>query len=104
MGKRQQRNLERKVLKAYYDPRNPGSYGGIQRLQKATGVPAKIVRRILQKNLAYSLHKPVRRKFTTLPTVAQSIDHQWVADLVDMQKLSRWNRGYKYLLTDIDVL
>ena len=104
MSKRRQQRLERKVLKAYYDPRHPGSYGGIERLHKATGVPTKIVRRILQKNLAYSLHKPVRRTFTTLPTVAHSIDHQWVADLVDMQKLSRWNRGTKYLLTVIDVL
>ena len=25
-------------------------------------------------------------------------------DLVDMQKLSRWNKGHKYLLTVIDVL
>ena len=25
-------------------------------------------------------------------------------DLVDMQKLSRWNKGNKYLLTMIDVL
>jgi len=55
MGNRRQR-LERRVLKAYYDP---GSYGGLQRLQKATGAPIKTLRYILQKNLAYTLHKPV---------------------------------------------
>ena len=32
------------------------------------------------------------------------IDSQWQADLVDLQHLSRWNQGYKYLLTCIDVL
>ena len=32
------------------------------------------------------------------------IDSQWKADLVDLQSLSQWNRGYKYLLTCIDVL
>ena len=32
------------------------------------------------------------------------IDDQWQVDLVDLQSLSRWNRGYKYLLTCIDIL
>ena len=32
------------------------------------------------------------------------MDHQWVADLVDMQKLSKYNRGTKYLLTVVDAL
>ena len=32
------------------------------------------------------------------------IDSQWQADLVDLQHLSWWNQGYKYLLTCIDVL
>ena len=31
------------------------------------------------------------------------IDDQWVADLVEMQPLKRWNRGTQYLLTVIDV-
>ena len=30
-------------------------------------------------------------------------DEQWQLDLVDMQKLSKWNKGMKYLLTVIDV-
>ena len=32
------------------------------------------------------------------------MDHQWVADLVEVQRLSKCNRGYRYLLTVIDVL
>ena len=32
------------------------------------------------------------------------IDEIWTADLVDMQKFSKWNKGYKYLLMVIDVL
>ena len=31
-------------------------------------------------------------------------DQQWVADLVEMQKVSRYNNGIRYLLTVIDVL
>ena len=31
------------------------------------------------------------------------IDEIWSADLVDMQALSKWNKGIKYLLNIIDV-
>lgn len=58
----------------------------------------------MQKNLIYTLHKPVRRRYTTNPTIANSIDHQWAADLADMKNLSRYNKGIKYLLTVIDIL
>jgi transposase InsO family protein len=36
--------------------------------------------------------------------VVYGIDHQWQADLVDLAKLSSYNKGLKYLLTCIDVL
>ena len=36
--------------------------------------------------------------------VVYGIDHQWQADLVDMGKLASYNKGFKYLLTCIDVL
>ena len=32
------------------------------------------------------------------------MDDQWVADLVEMQPLKKWNRGMRYLLTVVDVL
>ena len=52
--------------------------------------------------LADELHKPVRKKVQKRVMV-DKIDEIWAADLVDMQKLSRDNKGYKYLLTVIDV-
>ena len=54
--------------------------------------------------MGYTLLKPRRKRFKTLPVVAEGMDHQWVADLVEVQTLSRYNRGYRYLLTVIDVL
>ena len=96
--------LERMVLKTYYDFSNPGSYGGLERLHKATGVPVKKLKSIMRKNLIYSLHKPVRIRYTRNPTVANSINHHWAADLADMKNLSRYNKREKYLLTVVDVL
>ena len=86
-----EKELERMVLKTYYAFSNPGSYGGLQRLHKATDVPVKKLKSIMRKNFIYSLHKLVRVRYTRNPTVANSIDHEWAVDLADMKNLSRYN-------------
>ena len=35
--------------------------------------------------------------------MTKGIDEIWAADLVEMQKFSKWNKGIKYLLMVIDV-
>ncbi|GFX54533.1 uncharacterized protein TNCV_792201 [Trichonephila clavipes] len=37
-------------------------------------------------------------------TIAYGVNELWQSDLVDLQKISRFNRGYRYLLTIIDVM
>lgn len=92
-----------KLFKAYYDPTHPGSLGGLTRLARATKVPLKLVRQWAQTQLGYTLHKPVRRNFKRSHVIVRAIDEQWSADLVDLQKLSKYNKGMKYLLTIVDV-
>ena len=58
----------------------------------------------MQLQPGYTLHKPSRRRFRRNKVFVNGIDDQWQADLVDLESLSRWNRGYKYLLTCIDIL
>ena len=53
--------------------------------------------------LAEELHKPIKRKFKTRKVIVNHIDEIWSADLVFMDKLSKWNKGFKYLLTVIYV-
>ena len=53
--------------------------------------------------LADELHKPIRRNFIKRKVIVKDIDDIWTADLVDMNKFSKYNKGYKYLLTIIDV-
>lgn len=50
------------------------------------------------------LHKRVVRKFERRPVEVAGIDAVWCADLVDMSMFSKQNKGYKWLLTVIDVL
>ena len=92
------------LLKKYHDPKAPGSLGGVQRFAKAYGLPVKKAKQVLEKDLAYTLHKPRRRRFPTLPVVVGGLDDQWVADLIEVQPLAKYNKGIRYLLTVIDVL
>src|SRR6267154_2120281 len=52
---------------------------------------------------AKELHKPIIRKFKRRKVIVHNIDEIWSADLVDMQQYSRQNKGYRYLLTVIDI-
>ena len=53
--------------------------------------------------LADELHKPIRKKFQKRRVFASGTDAIWTADLVDMQSVSRSNKGFKYILMIIDV-
>ena len=55
-----------------------------------------------QKILANELHTPARRRFQTRKTITLGIRDLFQADLVDMQKISRNNKGNKYYLAVID--
>jgi transposase InsO family protein len=87
--------------KLYYNISHPASLWGVQRLQRAAKTPN--VKRWLETQRAYTLHKPVRSKFSTRRTRTSHFGAQWQADIVDMSAHSRINKGYRYILTVIDV-
>ena len=95
--------MSQKQSTAYVDPSEPGSLGGVNAFAKAHKIPQAQAQQQLEQLLSYTLHKPRRRRFPTLPTKVFSINQQFVMDLVDFQKLAKYNKGYKYLLTVIDV-
>ena len=53
--------------------------------------------------LADEIHKPIIRKFKKRKVYSSFRDNIWGADLADMQSLSRYNKGIKYLLCAIDL-
>ena len=55
------------------------------------------------KKLANELHQPIIRKFNKRKVYSSSKDNIWGADLADMQLLSKFNKGIKYLLCVIDL-
>ena len=95
--------LDKQLGDEYYDINQVGSYGGIQPLSKKTGVEKKKVQDWLQTQDTYTLHKQVRYKFPRRKIIVSGPGQQWQADLVDVTRLSRYNKGVKYILTCIDV-
>ena len=53
--------------------------------------------------LANELHKPIIRKFNKRKVYSSFKDNIWGADLAEMQLLSKFNKGIKYLLCVIDL-
>ena len=53
--------------------------------------------------MANELHKPIIRKFKKRKVYSSFRDNIWGVDLADMQWLSKYNRGIKYLFCVIDL-
>ena len=81
-----------RLLRSYHDPRQPGSLGGVARFARSLKLPAQKVRKLLGKDLGWTLHKPRRRHFPTLLVLVFNIDQQWVADLLEVQNMSKYNK------------
>lgn len=94
----------------YYNLENAGSFLGPDKLFRYVRKDGKYVinkykiRKWLQKQEAYSLQRPVRRRFKRNKTMVTDIDDQWSADLMDMNKFANYNDGFTYILVVIDVL
>ena len=54
--------------------------------------------------LSNELHKPVIRKFKERKVYSSFRDNTWVVESADMELLSKYNKGIKYLLCAIDLL
>ena len=108
------RTASDKILrdKAFNIAKNP-KYDGYQRGlasmvytffdKKSTG--SSIANNEIKQNLqlAKELHKPIIRKFKKRKVYSGFKDNIWGADLADMQLISKFNKGFKFLLCVIDI-
>ena len=98
-----------KLASIYLDPSQPASFGGLDAVYRAVKekgknkISRKQVGDWLSQQDVYTLHKPARRRYKRSRVIVFGIDEQFQADLVDLQNFSRYNKGYKYLLTCIDI-
>ena len=71
---------------------------------KGSGVTALTNKSVSQnQQLAEELHKPIIRKFKKRKVYSAFKDNIWGADLADMQLISKFNKGVRFLLCVIDI-
>ena len=96
------------LKKIYFDPSYAGSFSGPQKLYSVVkkeglfDIGMYKIRKFLHNQETYSVHKPVRRRFTRNHIISAGLDDLWMADLIDMVKFEKSNNGYKYILLVID--
>ena len=93
-----------KYAEVYYDPSNPGSFGGVNRLWKEVGGSKEAAEDWLKTQDTYTLHRPARKKIHRNKIQVAGLDDQWEADLVDVHSIAKYNNNYTFLLTCIDSL
>ena len=69
--------------------------------KKSEGSGAKLIPQ--NEQLANELHQPIDRKFEKRRVYSTFKDNIWSVDLADMQLLSKYNEGIRFLLCVIDI-
>ena len=98
------RKIEYKLKRLYLNPKEKTSFGGKSEFKKnlKSKQEKKLVENVLPKIPAYTLHRKAVTKFKRRKVFIPSIDNQWVADLLEIGKYARYNKGYRYLLNILD--
>ena len=101
------KNLKNKAFNIAKDPKYDGYQRGLASMvckffdSKVSGSGAKLIPE--NEQLANELHKPIIRKFEKRKVYSTFKDNIWGVDLADMQLLSKYNKGIRFLLCVIDI-
>ena len=102
-------SMETYLRKIYYNPKNPGSFSGpikLYNIVKKEGkydISLQQIRKWLQNQDAYSLQRPVKRKFKRNKVIVGGLNDIWDIDLASVENLKKYNDNIRYLLIVIDV-
>ena len=95
--------------KIYYNPKNAGSFGGLEKLYQTVqksgryDISRSAVEKFLKKQETYSMHRSANKKFRRNRVMVTGIDDQWEMDLMDMVLYAKENDNVRYVLLIIDV-
>ena len=92
---------ERQKLRRLYT--GPAAYGSVRNLAEASKRPFSQVRQFLHSKDSYTIFTLATRKFRRMTAFARYKNEIWCMDLAYVDKLTKDNRGIKYLLVRLDV-
>ena len=90
-----QRGLASMVYK-FFDKKTKGTGVELANQSAIKSIPQN-------EQLAEELHKPIIRKFKKRKVYSAFKDNIWAADLADKQLISKFNKGFKFLLCAFDI-
>lgn len=102
--------MEKILSEIYYNLQNAASFSSpaaVLRAAREQGHKNITIRQVkdwLEKQETYTLHKAAPRSYPRNRVIVGGKDDQFQADLVDLSSLKTFNKGYRYLLTVIDIL
>ena len=70
------------MIDRYYNPGQPGSFGGLPITDRY--LKGNVIDFLISQD-AYTLYRPIRRRFRRRQIFTEVIDDLWQADLVDIQ-------------------
>lgn len=87
----------------YYNPKTGliSAYKLYVKLNKT--IPLKTIEAFINQQESYQIKKHVKGYQAYKPIIVYSSNDQWQIDLIEFSKYSKWNAGFKYLLSVIDV-
>ena len=101
------KSLKNRAFDIAKDPKYEGYQRGLASMvykffdSKVSGSGEKLMPE--NKQLANELHKPIIKKFEKRKVYSTFKDNIWGVDLADMQLLSKYNKGIRFLLCVIDI-
>jgi hypothetical protein len=96
--------FENTMDKHYLDVNQIAGFASIKKLKEATKSNYQQTQKYLQTIDSYTKTKKVIRKFKRLPIIARHSGELMQVDLFDLSKLSRFNRGFKWVLLGTDTI
>ena len=98
---------EQELRDIYYNPSK--GYQSAKKLyqkekEKGLGISRKMVKEWLKTQDTYTRYKPIVRKHKHLKSLVKNLEDQMQMDLVDMGKYGSKNKGYRWILTAIEIL
>ena len=91
----------------YYNVESPIAYTSRANIFQAakkqdSTITRSDVTKWFQKQLAPTIHRPIRKNFPRNRTIVKGVQEQYQCDLADVSNIKEFNDGYTFLLTCVD--
>ena len=96
--------MQNRLRKTYRTIGHPAAYGGLDKLQEATGATAGDIREFAETEDIYQKFKPARKRFPRAQMRYEPYNVLWACDTVNLKSLAPYNQNKGYWLMVMETL